>query len=178
MPTKKQTASQRKAAQAAVDHEEAVVAERERRRAARERRADKVRAIEDAVAAEHRRQEITVFRSSLELEVKEGARSLGNDLRWFFIFFPLLMILLLAFFSILRSEWFAEIAASIKTAFPSLNQTVFCYGKPWREDGKTFPCHSVDWLSILGVVFVIALIWFGRDAGKWFAIQIKRLIRR
>jgi pyruvate-formate lyase len=86
MPTKKQTASQRKAAQAAVDHEEAVVAERERRRAARERRADKVRAIEDAVAAEHRRQEITLFRSSLELEVKEGARSLGNDLRWFLFF--------------------------------------------------------------------------------------------
>ena len=76
----KQSPAQRKAAQAAVDHEEAVEAERERRRAVRERRADKVRAIEDAVAAEERRQKIALVRSSLGLTkdgAKEGARELA-----------------------------------------------------------------------------------------------------
>lgn len=74
-------AAQRKAAQAAVDHEEALEAERERRRAARERRADKVRAIEDAAADKERRRKVASVRSSLGLTkdgAKEGARSLGE----------------------------------------------------------------------------------------------------
>ena len=141
-------AAQRNAAQAAVDLEEALEAERERRRAARERRADKVRAIEDVVAADERRKKIALVRSSLGLTkegVKEGTRKLA------------------------ASGWDGCAAILFVGLFLAIASTLVNF---INSSGLT-----KDFVLLAFFIFLVAVA-FGKDVAVWLLARLRSLFER